>query len=76
MARLGFVMEDIRAMCIELRPEERIAGPCADDKGRPGDIWVFHHQYKGQFMYLKFSLYTVDAQDALTIVSCHEEGFA
>jgi hypothetical protein len=76
MARLGFVMADIRVMCIELRPEERIAGPCVDDKSRPGDIWVFHHTYKGQLMYLKFSLDMVDSQDVLTIISCHEEGLA
>jgi hypothetical protein len=76
MARLGLVMEDIRTMCIELVPQEKIAGPCEDDKGRPGQIWIFHHMYRGQMMYLKLSLRTVNDKDYLTIVSCHEEGIS
>ncbi|HPX27566.1 MAG TPA: hypothetical protein PLG87_12240, partial [Treponemataceae bacterium] len=74
MARLELKMDDIKTMCFQLKPDEKIAGPCEDDKGRPGEIWIFHHSYKGTLMYLKFSLEIIDNNDLVIIISCHEEG--
>jgi len=61
-------------MCFKLKPDEKRAGPCADDRGRSGEIWIFHHLYKGTLMYLKFSLKVIADNDFVLIISCHEEG--
>jgi hypothetical protein len=74
MSELELSMADIRRMCLQLVPADRAAGPSPDDKGRPGQVCVFHPVYRGTKMYLKVSLNVVDGTDFLTVISCHREG--
>lgn len=74
MSQLGFSMKDVKAICMALTPDDRVAGPAKHDHGKPGEIWVFHSMYKGVRMYLKLWLTSVDDIDRITIISCHQEG--
>lgn len=74
MSELELSMTDVERMCLQLVPKDWVAGPSPDDKGRAGDVWVFHPVYRGIRMYLKFSLTVVEDVDHLRIISCHREG--
>lgn len=74
MSELELSMKDIERMCLRLVPADLVTGPSPDDKGRGGDVGVFHPIYNGTKMYLKLSLTAVDGVDYLRIISCHREG--
>jgi hypothetical protein len=65
---------DVRDMCLGLTAADLEKGPVPDDKGRPGEVWVFKPEYRGTRMYLKFLLQSSGSVDHITIVSCHREG--
>lgn len=74
MSELELSMKDVEYMCLALVPADCVAGSIADDKGRAGEIWVFHPIYDGVRMYLKLSLTAVEGVDYLSVISCHHEG--
>lgn len=63
MSELELSMKDIERMCLQLVPADWVADPSPDDKGRGGDVWVFHPIYQGAKMYLKLSLTAVEGVD-------------
>lgn len=74
MMDLGISYDDLRQMCMSLRPEDRRAGPVPHDGGLDGDVWVFTPTYRDAHMYLKFRLLSRSNQDYIEVISCHKEG--
>lgn len=74
MAALEITMTDVKTMCLNLRPADRLVGPVEHDKGHPGDVWVFTPTFRDTKMYLKLWLRSDHGEDWIEIISCHKEG--
>lgn len=74
MLELGLSYENLRDICLSLKPDDCAGGPFPHDRGFDGEVWVFKPMHRGRKLYLKFWLSTVSDADYVQIISCHEEG--
>ncbi|WP_270297459.1 toxin [Eggerthella sinensis] len=72
LKRLGYddadVHHEVRNLCVE----DYAAGPLADDKHRPRDLWVFGKYVRELEVYVKLAVYIRDGHAESVCVSFHE----
>ena len=74
MLELDISFENLRDICLSLKPDDCAGGPFPHDRGFEGEVWIFKPVHRGTKVYLKFWHTTKNETDYVQIISCHEEG--
>lgn len=65
---------DVLNIIKRMKIDDYIRGPEPDDKGRPGEIWIFKLKVSNKILYVKFCSTEKGQSGPIRCISFHENG--